>query len=150
MFWFPFWFPFDFFTGTPQEFGQYVRHILVPLCLVVLMFTTVYAKAGHSRWWGFFALIPIAWPVLALFIVFSHWPVLKEVSRLRLLDGSAKDKDAYEVLDQADKLFKNGRFKDGEELCQRVATAFGDTDPGRNAKILLEDAMTKVDSSVHE
>ena len=149
MSWLPFYFPFDFpFNGTPQEIGTYTGHALVPLLVAVLMFTTVYAKSGYNRWWGLFALTPIAWTVLALFLVFSHWPILKEVSRLRLLDGSAKEKDAYEVLDQADKLFKSGRFGEGEELCQRVATAFGDTEPGRSAKIMLDNAAKKLDSSV--
>lgn len=133
-------FPFDFkFDGTPH-----MTYLLTQVVMIhgifVLCFVNMYGKAGYCRWCGLLAIMPLTWPVLALVLGFGHWPLVKEVCRLRLLDNSASEKDAYEVLNQADRLFKNGDFEKGQELCQRVASAFGETDPGRSASIMLAEA----------
>ena len=57
--------------------------ILVVIAIKLLIVCKIFSKAGYSWALGLLMLIPIVNIIMAFFIAFADWPVLKELRRLR-------------------------------------------------------------------
>jgi len=62
-------------------FGFFVG--LIALAITALIFCKIFSKAGYSWALGLLILVPIANIIMAFYIAFADWPVLKELRQLR-------------------------------------------------------------------
>jgi uncharacterized membrane protein YhaH (DUF805 family) len=56
---------------------------LVVVAIKLLICCKIFSKAGYSWALGLLMLIPIVNIIMAFFLAFANWPVLKELRRLR-------------------------------------------------------------------
>ena len=78
--------PFN--SGPPTLFmilGAFIAAfiILIVIAIKLLIICKIFSKAGYSWALGLLMLIPILNIIMAFFIAFADWPVLKELRRLR-------------------------------------------------------------------
>jgi len=53
------------------------------LLVFTFIWSRIFAKAGYPAAWGLVAIVPVAWPILPVFLAFGSWPSLKEQRELR-------------------------------------------------------------------
>jgi len=53
------------------------------LLAFTFIWSRIFAKAGYPAAWGLVAILPLAWPILPVFLAFGSWPSLKEQKELR-------------------------------------------------------------------
>jgi len=56
---------------------------LVALAIKALIFCKIFSKAGYSWALGLLMLVPIANIIMAFYLAFADWPVLRQVRQLR-------------------------------------------------------------------
>jgi uncharacterized membrane protein (DUF485 family) len=66
-------------------FGFFVG--LIALAIKALIFCKIFSKAGYSWALGLLILVPIANIIMAFYIAFADWPVLKELRQLKQPQG---------------------------------------------------------------
>jgi hypothetical protein len=75
--------------------GSAAMAFFVALCavmaigFVILIWGTIFRKAGYSRWLCLLMLIPLLNVILLIWFVVSKWPLETEVERLRAAQGTA-------------------------------------------------------------
>jgi len=57
--------------------------VLVLIAIKLLIFCKIFSKAGYSWVLGLLIIIPIANVIMAFFLAFADWPVLRELRRLK-------------------------------------------------------------------
>jgi len=66
-------------------FGFFVG--LIALAIKALIFCKIFSKAGYSWALGLLVLVPIANIIMAFYIAFADWPVLKDLRQFRQQGG---------------------------------------------------------------
>ena len=124
-----------------MQTGQILEWVFWPLSIVVslLVWFSVFRKAGFSRYWGLLGLIPGLPIVIPIVLALVEWPSERELARLRVISGTGTQKDAYALLERCPKLRSKGRGQDALAYCAEVANRFKGTDAGKDAEIMIDE-----------
>ena len=77
-----------FLPGGPLASIFLVALFAVTLIILAIAFYRLYDKAGFSGAIGLLMLVPIVNLGVALYLAFAEWPVLAELTRLKLVAAS--------------------------------------------------------------
>ncbi len=57
--------------------------LLIIIAIKILIICKIFSKAGYSWALGLLMLVPIANIIMAFFLAFADWPILKELRQLK-------------------------------------------------------------------
>jgi hypothetical protein len=112
--------------------------VIFGLVLPVLILGGLYAKAGYPWWIGLFALIPLAWIVLLLYLVFATWPVAAPLEEFEVCVGRGTEETIVALLMRAHRAANKGRADLAQDVCRLVADRYAETPCAKDAEVLLE------------
>jgi uncharacterized membrane protein YjdF len=69
--------------------------LALALLIALLLWGTIYKKAGYSRAIGLLMLIPLVNVITLIWFAVARWPLEEEVARLRLNSGQPPVPPAY-------------------------------------------------------
>jgi hypothetical protein len=75
--------------GGPIGTYVIIGVFIVTLIVLAIAFYKLYQKAGFSGAIGLLMLVPVVNLGVALYLAFAEWPVMAELTRMRLLAASA-------------------------------------------------------------
>ena len=117
---------------------------LLLFVLLVLAWMSIFRRAGYSRWLGLLWLVPVVNVIIICFLAFADWPVHRQLRYFKVRAGDASDEDAYNVLGDAFRLERKGRFDAAMERYQEIAARFSGRRPGQDAENYIQTLRTKM------